>query len=1080
VPCCSKPGPAYKQRVDLVFSSTPSTAATAPLAAEPDAGAVTKLLYYAQMNNDKLPQIARELERRIGTELAKKRFAFAVVGAFALNELLRSCHRDLRLFYTSVAATIRALLSCLPSRDIQLVGVDLFVTFAGLPSRVTPTPGDADAFVRDFVRLAEDASPGDVGHLARLAGLRGVRAYLPLLDEQPSRLNEDAPRLLPSIFANMRFSAPPVPYPRTPLAPKDDDSDDDKAGSHEKRAGATAAAGAKHAADDADDADPADADNDDDDDAAPSVRSLAKQCLRELALRTSTTNVKGLVEAALAFTDAQGLWTAEGGAEFTRELFLSICGTLKPQDYQTALDALVAKVAAVNELPHKVRVVDTLRTSLRGGMLTIHQLVRTLLQQLVDSLKLAFASKDAALHASHGELHRSLLAAIAELGNVVEQTKRWDLLNGIVRQLKALPGIFSKQPQCAAANALLARAFASVAANLKPLTASDASQLSTSYDALLAVAAAPASGDERAACALAVLDALRALVVVAPPRTDDDDDKSGLRFVNSTGAAAAGAMAASSASAEVSEADPKKRVAGDRRTRRGTGGPRDLAVGGLSAAPYVERHGRILTALDTMLFAGDGETAALCALVSAGGNLLLTALGKYGVGEALRTLPFIFSLQQRAVDMPDAEGEKTKKKAKKAAAATSVTAAAGCAVDASCDASAVHVLVGAYMAALAEQLDNDELRATVTHTLSQRTKTKQRSDFVTVSGGALVLGAAPPASKKASAAKRITTTFERTGVVAVLLRDKVREAFDQLAARLSVEWERLGVTASVTVPTSTAVSRLNSVAPSRRDKAFVSTNETIAPPAVDARASSATRSYPHNAPVDSVPPAQVLADASIDVGSFLAVLRGDLMLDDDYVGSENGDEHSGGGSGGGEDDDDGMQLSDSEPRSEISVDDDDNNNNNRSGKRKSKGSKGKNGAIADTSTKGGKKTQLLLQSSSATGLASAKPGSDQWREQVAKLRERSFDEVAAVSAMAYERSLRETAVAAFNFDAESAPTFADDDMADPVPASAQHSWHIATTLPILLNKLDTGRLQSGGSDHVPHLRDEFAVGALAH
>ena len=1069
-----------------MFSSTPSTAATAPLAAEPDAGAVTKLLYYAQMNNDKLPQIARELERRIGTELAKKRFAFAVVGAFALNELLRSCHRDLRLFYASVAATIRALLSCLPSRDIQLVGVDLFVTFAGLPSRVTPTPGDADAFVRDFVRLAEDASPGDVGHLARLAGLRGVRAYLPLLDEQPSRLNEDAPRLLPSIFANMRFSAPPVPYPRTPLAPKDDDSDDDKAGSHEKRAGSTAAAGAKHAGDDADDADPADADDndDDDDDAAPSVRSLAKQCLRELALRTSTTNVKGLVEAALAFTDAQSLWTAEGGAEFTRELFLSICGTLKPQDYQTALDALVAKVAAVNELPHKVRVVDTLRTSLRGGMLTIHQLVRTLLQQLVDSLKLAFASKDAALHASHGELHRSLLAAIAELGNVVEQTKRWDLLNGIVRQLKALPGIFSKQPQCAAANALLARAFASVAANLKPLTASDASQLSTSYDALLAVAAAPASGDERAACALAVLDALRALVVAAPPRADDDDDKSGLRFINSTGAAAAaGTMAASNASAEVSEADPKKRVAGDRRTRRGTGGPRDLAVGGLSAAPYVERHGRILTALDTMLFAGDGEATALCALVSAGGNLLLTALGKYGVGEALRTLPFIFSLQQRAVDMPDAEGEKAKKKAKKAAA-TSVTAAAGCAVDASCDASAVHVLVGAYMAALAEQLDNDELRATVTHTLSQRTKTKQRSDFVTVSGGALVLGAAPPASKKASAAKRITTTFERTGVVAVLLRDKVREAFDQLAARLSVEWERLGVAASATVPASTAVSRLNSVAPSRRDKSFVSTNETVAPPAIDARASSATRSYPHNAPVASVPPAQVLVDASIDVGSFLAVLRGDLMLDDDYVGSENGDEHSGGGSGG-EDDDDGMQVSDSEPRSEISVDDDDddnnnNKNNNRDGQRKRKGSKGKNGAIADSSTKGGKKTQLLLQSSSATGVAPAKPGSDQWREQVAKLRERSFDEVAAVSAMAYERSLRETAVAAFNFDAERAPTFADDDMADPVPASAQHSWHIATTLPILLNKLDTGRLQSGSTDHVPHLRDEFAVGALAH
>jgi hypothetical protein len=1138
MPCCSSPGPAYKQRVDLVFSSSGSTAQTAALSANIDAGAVTKLLYYANVNTDKLPQIARELERRIAKELAKKRFALAVCGAFALNELLKSCHRDLRLFYPHVAATIKSLLACVPSREIQLVGVDLFATFAALPTRVLPPPSDADAFVREFVRMASSnpetssspssnvssssassasaasASTAPAGTLpdlpapftattarhARVAGLRGIRAYFPLLDELPSRLNDDALRILPSIFDNFRLTGPAAsgPVPRTPLSPEhsdanNDDDDDD-----------AAAAAKKKAAGDADRADDADVDSaadPDDPDASPSVRALARQCLRELVVRTSTTNVKSLVEAALEYVDSNGLWSVDAGGEFPRELFATICGTLKPHDYQTALDSLLAKVTSVPDTAHKTRVVETLRHCLRSGMLTVHQLVRTLLQQLVDSLKAAFGAKDA----SHAELNRSLIACVVELGRVVEQPKRLDTLNGIVRQIKALEGVFSKASQRSAGNALLVRAFAGVAAHLKPLGAADSVQLASAYDALLVVAAAPASGDERVACALATIDALRALVAAAPPRTEDDDDRDGHRFATTSGGAGgaggggatsgtagstAGGVGAAGGSSGTGSAvdgavgaaaDIKKRAA---RARRGTGGPRDLGLHA-GASTFVENHAHVLSALDTFLFPDEATgTAALSALVAAGGSLLLSALSVYGVGEALRTLPFIFSLQQRALDLPDSAPAAATKKSRKA----NVAAAVGLdVVPQIADPSAVHVLVGTYMTALAEQLDSDELRATVTHTQSQRAKKKQRSVYVAANAACVELVfSEKDASKKALlAAKRITLTFERAGVVSVLTREKQLQQFEVLAARLALEWERTGAVAGK-FPASARLNRLGSVHTVASTRGALHATESDR----DVRGggaigSDATRgalaSYPHNAPPAPEPSAKQLADANIDVNAFLAVLRGDAVVGDDdaVLGNASGDDdhslHRSGAPDDENDDDDAMmQVSDSEARSEISIDDDDDAaaaavaKGKKSKKDAKKGAKDKKAAKAKAKKRRGAKQRASTTSNDKQAPAAA--GTEQWRAQVARLRERSFEEVSAVSARAQERAVRETALAAFGFDSEA---FVDDDeLGEPLPA--HHNWHVATTLPSLLQKLDA---EFDGAA-LPHLRDDFACGAL--
>jgi hypothetical protein len=63
---------------------------------------------------------------------------------------------------------------------------------------------------------------------------------------------------------------------------------------------------------------------------------VQRLCLRDIAVRTSTTNVKALVKQALAYLDDNKLWT-HGDGSFPAELLKPICDSLKPHDYQVRI-----------------------------------------------------------------------------------------------------------------------------------------------------------------------------------------------------------------------------------------------------------------------------------------------------------------------------------------------------------------------------------------------------------------------------------------------------------------------------------------------------------------------------------------------------------------------------------------------------------------------------------------------------------------------------------------------------------------------------------------------------------------------
>jgi hypothetical protein len=56
-------------------------------------------------------------------------------------------------------------------------------------------------------------------------------------------------------------------------------------------------------------------------------------CLRDIAVRTSTTDVKEFIQQALAYLDSNELWLLGDGG-FPSGLLKSICDSLKPHDYQ--------------------------------------------------------------------------------------------------------------------------------------------------------------------------------------------------------------------------------------------------------------------------------------------------------------------------------------------------------------------------------------------------------------------------------------------------------------------------------------------------------------------------------------------------------------------------------------------------------------------------------------------------------------------------------------------------------------------------------------------------------------------------
>jgi hypothetical protein len=122
MPCCGGRA-GYKQRVASVFPAN----ADAPV----DKTNVTKLLYYATANTDKLPKIAGYLEKRIGSELARRRYNQAMNGAYTFNALVNTCHRDMRLFYPRLAGTIKLLLDSRP--PTKIIGVELFDTVNHTP-----------------------------------------------------------------------------------------------------------------------------------------------------------------------------------------------------------------------------------------------------------------------------------------------------------------------------------------------------------------------------------------------------------------------------------------------------------------------------------------------------------------------------------------------------------------------------------------------------------------------------------------------------------------------------------------------------------------------------------------------------------------------------------------------------------------------------------------------------------------------------------------------------------------------------------------------------------------------------------
>jgi hypothetical protein len=254
------------------------------------------------------------------------------------------------------------------SLDCRLSGVELFITFASLVEHTSAIVWDQDGLVHAFVAMANEGTTDHVDGTTRLseearqnqriAGLRGLRAYFNLMRESPSALMEWS-KVLPTIFANVRYDAEAAAVVPNMLRDEEDEEDGDVA-----------------------------ADTFDEDDlqlpSSWTVPALGHATLRDVASIVPTADVKSFVGHALKILDKEAAWAPDADRDFAASALRTIVVREKSQDNQAAVERVLSYLDKQKDPAVKTAVARALVVVLKDipSLLSVHGLMRSLLKQL--------------------------------------------------------------------------------------------------------------------------------------------------------------------------------------------------------------------------------------------------------------------------------------------------------------------------------------------------------------------------------------------------------------------------------------------------------------------------------------------------------------------------------------------------------------------------------------------------------------------------------------------------------------------------------------------------------------------------
>eukprot|EP01117_Protostelium_nocturnum_P006691 TRINITY_DN2410_c0_g1_i1.p1 TRINITY_DN2410_c0_g1~~TRINITY_DN2410_c0_g1_i1.p1 ORF type:complete len:681 (+),score=285.23 TRINITY_DN2410_c0_g1_i1:29-2044(+) len=152
------------------------------------------LLKFLSMNPDKIFDVGKYLEKRVGKELHRGRYGFVLVSMDALNSMLRECHSNLLNFYSNSVASILLKLYSLDTQKastaIQAYNMKVVATqtFARLMKARNgyniESTTDLNVFVRHFVEMINNkAADPDTKAIIRDCGFKGLLSYIVNLED---------------------------------------------------------------------------------------------------------------------------------------------------------------------------------------------------------------------------------------------------------------------------------------------------------------------------------------------------------------------------------------------------------------------------------------------------------------------------------------------------------------------------------------------------------------------------------------------------------------------------------------------------------------------------------------------------------------------------------------------------------------------------------------------------------------------------------------------------------------------------------------------------------------------------------
>ncbi|KAH3746253.1 protein EFR3 [Pelomyxa schiedti] len=333
----------YKKLIDAVYPATPD--------GDFQVSNVGKLVFFAQLSRDKVPKIAKQLEKNAVLDLARRRLNFVEMTMKTLQELAKGCRDNISLFNTCIFGLIRKLYED-NSTKMKILATETFVVLVGCQDRSTSYP--VEPFLNYFEQLTSWPPSAPECTEMRICGLSGISSYIHYLD-----LGEELDVFLSHESAG-KLTGPIISCMQAPDGAKEPNT-------------------------------------------VSSVHDKATECLRDLASRLSNLTIASLLSTVLQYFDTKNVWTAN--PDFVTHCFKTIASAIKTEYSQIIFRTLLHHMSAAScTVVVKRRIIDCVTTLLQGDKVTpVNELVSLLLQQLLTSFRetelTALTEEQAALHA---------------------------------------------------------------------------------------------------------------------------------------------------------------------------------------------------------------------------------------------------------------------------------------------------------------------------------------------------------------------------------------------------------------------------------------------------------------------------------------------------------------------------------------------------------------------------------------------------------------------------------------------------------------------------------------------------------